>query len=243
MGTEIRTATFAERQYRYVVHDVESIKRQPGVERLAGIASHPEGASHATWGTFVDEAEVRDRHWHFAPGDVVMDMGPAFGSYTLTAALQGARVYAFEPCEFCRAILQQNIDANPELADRIIVVPLGVHERRGWFEPNEGVLYDAGGGERLQVAPLDELAAFALADHERVSCVKLDVEGAELGALRSGKLLLEMSRPRLLVEEHEFKQEGIGVECEKILQGLGYGQPVRVSHGAVNHAFYESPGR
>jgi FkbM family methyltransferase len=246
---EIRTATFKGLPYQYVVHDVDSIKEQPGVERLAGVASHPEGASHATWGTFVDEAEVRDRHWHFEPGDVVLDIGPAFGSYTITAAIQGARVFAFEPCEFCRAILAGNLAVNPEAAKLVTVIPIGVHERAGWFEPNEGKMYDEPGGERLEVCGLDEMVGriqglLSVGPVQRMSIamIKLDVEGAELGAIESGAGVLRIFEPRLLIEEHEFKEKGIGAKCEELLRSYGYAAPpLRVGHGAVNHAFYAAP--
>jgi FkbM family methyltransferase len=237
---EIRTATFKGLPYQYVVHDVDSIKDQPGVERLAGVASHPEGASHATWGTFVDEAEVRDRHWHFEPGDVVLDIGPAFGSYTITAAIQGARVFAFEPCEFCRAILAGNLAVNPEAAKLVTVIPIGVHERAGWFEPNEGKMYQEPGGERLRVNGLDALVE--MVPDRPIAMIKLDVEGAELGAVESGIGALTFMRPRLLIEEHEFKDAGIGAKCEELLRSYGYAAPpLRVGHGAVNHAFYAAP--
>lgn len=240
---EIRTATFKGLPYQYVVHDVDSIKEQPGVDRLAGVASHPEGASHATWGTFVDEAEVRDRHWHFEPGEIVLDIGPAFGSYTITAAIQGARVFAFEPCEFCRAILAGNLAVNPEAAKRVTVIPVGVHERTGWFEPNEGKLYDEPGGERLEVWDLVRIAVEVARINGRagVDAIKLDVEGAELGAIRGGIGILDVYKPRLLIEEHEFKEKGIGGACEALLRSIGYAAPVRVNHGAVEHAWYAKP--
>lgn len=238
---ETRTATFAGREYRYVVHEPDDIRATPGVEHLNGIADHPEGAAHATWGTFVDEAEVRERHWHFKPGDVVLDIGPAFGSYTLAAALQGARVYAFEPCEFCRSILARNIAANPELAPRIHVVPAGVHERTGWFDPDAGTWHESKRAPHmLQVCSLDELAA----TFDVIDAMKFDVEGAELGALLGGGATLRKHNARILIEEHEFKQAGIGAACEQRLREFGYlAPPVRVNHGAVNHAFYEGKSR
>ena len=236
---ETRTAQFKGIEYRYVFLDEEEVKGLPGVDRLAGVASHPEGASHATWGTFVDEAEVRDRHWHVLPGDVVLDIGPAFGSYTITAAIQGARVYAFEPCEFCRSILAINLAANPEAAKLVTVVAAGVHGNVGWFEPNEGKIYTEPGGERLLVKPLDSLARVAVG---RITAIKLDVEGAELGALQSGEETIREHRPRILVEEHEFKEKGIGAACEAVLRGYGYTTPpVRINHGAVEHSFYQHP--
>ena len=48
--------------------------------------------------TFDDETAVRLELWTVGPGDVVFDIGAAYGSYTLTALAMGAsRVYAWAP--------------------------------------------------------------------------------------------------------------------------------------------------
>ena len=238
---KLRASEFAGHVYRFWAYDVESILQVPGVEHLSGIAAHPEGAANGTWWTFQDEAEVRERHWHFQPGDVVFDIGPAFGSYTLTAAIQGARVYACEPSLFCRSILAENVAANESIAPNVTIIPLGVHENAGWYGPNDGPrageMHGVKGTDLLEVTDLATL----IGAPERLDMIKLDVEGAELGAIRGGKRILEIYKPRLLIEEHEFKQPGIGAACEEILRGLGYGVPVRVNHGGVEHAFYEAP--
>jgi FkbM family methyltransferase len=239
--TERRVATFKGAEYRYLVYTPDEICSVPGVGRLKGIADHPEGAAHATWGTFIDEAEVRERHWHLGPNDVVLDCGPAFGSYTLTAALQGARVYALEPSLFCRSILTANIAQNPDIAARIDVRPVGVHEKPRWFDPDNCLSYDEEsdappGTQLLYVTSIDAIVADA--EIGRVDMIKFDVEGAELAALKGAEKTIRTYRPRLLIEEHEFKAAGIGAECEALLKSWGYAAPERHNHGSVDHAHY-----
>ena len=53
---------------------------------------------HPSWWSFMDELRVREEWWHIKPGDVVLDIGADFGSYTLSALAQGAAsVYAWSP--------------------------------------------------------------------------------------------------------------------------------------------------
>lgn len=249
----IRTASFAGREFRFWEYDAESVAAVPGFGVLKTSAPN---CAQATAGTFLDEAEVRDRHWKISPGEVVMDVGPAFGSYALTAAAQGATVYALEPCLFCRTVLEDNVAANPELAHMIKVFAVGVHERPGWFDPDSGTFSERQEGPAcFPVMPLDDAAdmigrslskspearRLAAEGALHVDYVKLDIEGAELGALRSGERTIRSSLPRVLVEEHEFLRGGIGRECEAVLRSYGYGPPVRVNHHAVEHSFYQSP--
>jgi FkbM family methyltransferase len=241
---EVRTGIFAGREYKFVAHDVESILAQPGASRIKGVATTPDQAAHSTWWSFQDEAVVRDRHWHFKPGDVVLDIGPAFGSYTFSAAVQGATVYALEPCEFCRAVLEGNIAQNPDLADRIHVVPIGVHERSGWFEPEAGEYIakkiDDDARDLLQVSSIDEIVEGLHLGY--VDCMKLDVEGAEYGALMGAKATLRNFKPRLLVEEHEFKFAGIGLRCQGLIDSLELGYSCeRHPYHSIAHSFYEVP--
>ncbi len=244
---EIRRASFAGHEYKFIAHDVKSILAQPGASRIKGVATTPDQAAHSTWWSFEDESAVRDRHWHFEPGDVVLDIGPAFGSYTFTAAVQGAMVYAFEPCEFCRAVLAGNVAMNPGLADFIKIVPMGVHERSGWFEPEAGEFIatsqvsdkaDSDARDLLQVKSIDDMIAEL--GLERVDCIKLDVEGAEFGALSGGKKTLSRFRPKLLIEEHEFKFAGIGAQCQGLVDSLDLGYSCeRHPYHSVAHCFYE----
>lgn len=237
---EIRTASFAGHEFKYWSYDVLDIVRVRGWDSMAESARDAAGAAAATSGTFSDEAEVRERHWRFDPGDEVVDVGPAFGSYALTAAVQGAQVTALEPCQFCAEILDANAGINPGIARRITLVETGLHEEDGWYDPDA----DAWHSEKttpsfLRVSTMDSM----LGGMDRIDMVKLDVEGAEAGVLRGGEKILRRFGPKLLIEEHEFRRPGIGAECEKILASYGYGPPSsRVKHHGVMHAFYEKIG-
>src|ERR1700750_1177923 len=108
---------------------------------------------HASDFTHDDEQEVRDRWWHVEPGDVVLDVGAAFGSYALPALALGARVVAFSPADFDTDLLDKNIDANPGFHERCEVWRLGIHERAGWFNATrcaflEGAAYALNPAER-----------------------------------------------------------------------------------------------
>lgn len=232
---QITTAQFNGVTYNIVVMDEASIATVPGIDMtVCSLYNH----AYATHASFVDEREVRERHWHFKPGDVVLDVGAAFGSYAITAALQGAVVYAFEPNLFCRSILEENIAVNPEFP--VHVVSLGLHEKSGWFDPDANIFSDDQINQGcLKVISLDEMESYGI--NERIDMIKLDVEGGELSVLRGAKKTIRKHLPRLLIEEHEFKSSGIGTECEKFLQGIGYGTPVRFPHHSVSHSFYESP--
>lgn len=238
---ETRTSSFAGREFKFIAYDEEAVLAFPGAAETQGVASTPTQAAHSTWWSFQDENVVRERHWHPKPGDVVLDIGPAFGSYTLTAAVQGAQVYAVEPCLFCRSILKENIAANPGLASRIVVVPIGVHEKSGWFEPNTATYsLERQPGEMLEVKSVDDIVKSLGLHH--IDWIKLDVEGAELGAMRGGKGTLAFFKPRVLIEEHEFKVAGIGARCQEVIDSLGLGYRCeRHNHGSVNHAFYALP--
>jgi FkbM family methyltransferase len=238
---EIRTGNFSGHEFKFVAHDVASILATPGATHIKGVSSTPDQAAHASWWSFEDERAVRDRHWHLSPGDVVLDIGPAFGSYTLPAAAQGATVYALEPCEFCRSILAENVEQNPDLADKVRVLPIGVHEQSGWFNPDAGQFVpdnEEGNHDLLEVKSIDDIVRGLRL--KRVDYIKLDVEGAEYGALAGAKKTLAKFKPRLLVEEHEFKSAGIGQRCQKLVESQGFGYScVRHPYHSVAHAYYE----
>jgi FkbM family methyltransferase len=235
---EIRSSQFNGLSYNFVAHDIESIQEQPGLYGLSGIAESSKDAANSTWWTFHDEAIVRDRHWHFKANEIILDIGAAFGSYAITAAIQGARVYALEPGECCRAILSQNIEVNPNISERITVVPFGVHSSDGFFDPVSGELRTELIGEKCLVVKTIDTIVQDL-NIERLDLMKFDIEGVEFLALQGAKNTLEKFKPRLLIEEHEFKVPGIGKSCQEFLEPLGYTcERHPYGPGAINHAFY-----
>jgi FkbM family methyltransferase len=202
---------------------------------------------HASWFSFDDEQIVRDRHWHIAPGETVLDVGAAFGSYALPALAMGGRVVAFSPADYDTRLLADNLDLNPDLARRCLVVRDGLHERDGWFDPDHSIFVverpidtdQHETGQWLRVRSLDSFLA-ERPGIDRVDWIKLDVEGAELGVLRGATATLHKYRPKLLIECHNFHVPDMWPRiCEFLSQqGLPYvGE--NHPHCAVSHAFLE----
>ena len=61
---------------------------------------------------FHSEEIMRHFHWKIAPDEVVIDVVACFGSYTITALLQGAIVYAFEPHPLLYTEVCHNVSIN-----------------------------------------------------------------------------------------------------------------------------------
>ena len=66
---------------------------------------------------------------HVREGDVFYDVGANVGGYTLIAASRGATVYAFEPEAMNFGRLVQNMELNPDVADRIFSLPFALWDK------------------------------------------------------------------------------------------------------------------
>ena len=138
------------------------------------------------------------------PGDIVIDGGGYWGDTALYFAhLVGpaGRVvsYEFEPSNL--EALNYNLNLNPQLALRIDVVSSALWDQAGEevnvqpFGPGTSVRSD--GEARASTDTIDALVARG--DVERVDFIKLDIEGAELNALRGAEATLRRFRPRLAI--------------------------------------------
>jgi FkbM family methyltransferase len=140
----------------------------------------------------------------------ILDVGSFSGLYSLVAwRKQKERVIAFEPSRMPLVRLLDNINANG--ASKIEVVTKAATDFNGAtsFQLARGLrtLSTAGslgntGGEGLS-EPVDAVTVDAELDRravERVSLVKIDVEGAEISALQGMSLTLQKDQPDLLIE-------------------------------------------
>ena len=168
------------------------------------------------------------------PGDVAIDAGANIGLISLVAAVavgQDGHVIACEPSPGTAAILRSNVERNR--FERIDVRQVAVAERAGSlpmhvFAPGSGVSSfapaDSGTGDLVEVpvATLDELAGDLI---DRVRVVKIDVEGAEVRALRGASGLLQRVRPDFIVEvepDHLARQGSSIEELRLIFEDAGY---------------------
>jgi hypothetical protein len=133
---------------------------------------------------------------------LAFDVGANVGYESLVLASLGATsVVSFEPDPDALAKLRSNIAENPDMADRITVVPEAVGA-----EPGSGITTVDAAAERFGVPDV----------------LKIDVDGAELDVLHGARKTLVDRHPHLVLEVHSAELER---SCGEFLVECGY-QPV-----------------
>lgn len=141
-------------------------------------------------------------------GDIVIDGGACWGDSSLYFAHEvgeAGKVYSFEFMPSNLEIFERNMSLNPKYSRRIDLVRKPLWSRSG--EP----LFVEGDGPGARVVPdsrqpgtlrVETLTIDDLVDEEdlpRVDFIKMDIEGAELEALRGAKNTLQQFRPKLAI--------------------------------------------
>lgn len=169
------------------------------------------------------------------PGDNVLDLGANVGYFTLLAAhavgTTGA-VHAFEPsyelAERLRADVKQNGFNN------VTVHELAVSDSNGsaFLSESSNLTAPAGGRFVTEVATSGRANSIQMVTVD--SClqgmdfdvVKIDIEGAELRAIRGMSATIRRSRPRLMfieaIEENLVRFGGSIGELEMMMTDLGF---------------------
>jgi FkbM family methyltransferase len=181
------------------------------------------------------------------PGDVMADVGAHVGVHALSAASRlrdlggGGRVIAFEPtpdsAEAVRAAALRN-GVPVEVVETALGEAAGEIEILGdprYGAHDAGVRSQFGAGEVVARAPVTTFDAWARdALLERLDVVKIDIEGAEILALRGMRETLRTLKPRLLAIEVKdvVMERGPGDEASlhALLRECGYapaGSPER----------------
>jgi FkbM family methyltransferase len=172
---------------------------------------------------------------------VFFDLGANFGQYTVLAAervgLTG-KVYSFEPSARMYGELAFNVALNG-LEDRCVLNNLALSDKRGSaslsrYEAGAEVYGSLGtqqwtnsrvvGYEEVVTTTLDSYVAEHRIGH--VDLIKMDIEGAELLALRGGERLLRTEdAPAVVLEMVDKNAKGFGysaLEAWDFLDAIGY---------------------
>ena len=162
------------------------------------------------------------------PGMVALDLGAYLGWYTLLAARDVGpygKVYAFEADPRTFRFLRHNVRLNgyggrvatvpKAVSDEIGAMPFYLHAGLGW---NSG-LWKHEGAERA--VTVDVTTVDATLGDQRVDVVKMDIEGAEIRALRGMKRVLSRSPDVVMLVEFNAKAlAGAGGSLQGLLQEL-----------------------
>jgi FkbM family methyltransferase len=179
---------------------------------------------------FVSEVSIRDRFWHIAEGDVVLDIGASVGIYTLPALACGARVFAIDVLD------ETPLDCMAQdngLAEKLVIIRCAVGDvHRYPPELMAAVRADEQSGGSMYPGLLDD-CAWSTVDKivaeygiERVDWIKIDTEGGELPILQGAAATLTRDHPKLLIEEHSHIEHIRAMDnaprLRELLSGHGY---------------------
>jgi FkbM family methyltransferase len=145
---------------------------------------------------------------------VFYDAGASYGFYTLKFAEKSRWMYAFEPVSATFATLSRNLQRNRvtnatpfnvALSDAELELPINLYSSSGtnslfWSLPDDQPVKLVG-RETVRVTKLDDFV-----EREGLQppgLIKLDVEGAELPALRGGRELISRNQPVLVLESRD----------------------------------------
>jgi FkbM family methyltransferase len=165
-------------------------------------------------------------HENLKPGDTVLDIGGHIGLFAVTTAkLVGptGKVFTFEPTPFTRSVLQEVVDLN-DCGDIVEIRGEAVSSKRG-----ETVFYDTGS----EISNANSLVRSELSKTEipitlisvdefvrerglNVSCIKIDVEGAELDVLIGAREVFTTQRPTARLGLHPIFIEKNGQSLGEI---------------------------
>jgi FkbM family methyltransferase len=182
------------------------------------------GRSLDLYGEWCDDEVVVLRQL-LSPGDVVVDAGANIGTHTVFLAKavgdRGA-VIAFEPQRLVFQVLCGNVALNGLTNVTCFMAAVGA--KRGQLtipllDPRATLNFGAvrategGPGERVDVAPLDELGL------TRCALIKVDVEGMETAVLEGARETIARCRPALFLENNTVEHSRGVLEA---VQSLGY---------------------
>lgn len=149
-----------------------------------------------------------DSEQYFSPGFMTFDHEEIFvdaGCYDLTTSLKlrnhcpQVKVYAFEPDPVCyKRCLEKKEAANFE---RATILPFGTWSKRETLHfsatsDSASHISETGKGDcDISVIPIDE----AIAEGDKVTFIKMDVEGAELESLKGAEKTIRRDKPKLAI--------------------------------------------
>jgi FkbM family methyltransferase len=199
-----------------------------------------------------EQAESKFVTKFLKPGMVFFDVGANLGQYTLLAAQcvgTSGQVHSFEPNSRMFAELKYNVELNGFsricTLNNIAILNNEGTARLSVYEPGAEVYASLGtqhrgktpiiGHESVDTITLDTYIGEKGIDH--VDLIKMDIEGAELFALKGAvELLSREDGPVILLELADINTIGFGykaVETWNYLESHGYGIFSFGAHGDV----------
>jgi FkbM family methyltransferase len=134
-------------------------------------------------------------------GDFVIDAGACLGDTAIVfgkAVGENGKVFAFDPVQNHLEVLEHNINQNPDC--NIQAMPFGLSDADVDCPPIELQTYSPGFSSRNQNVPLRCLDSLVMTgDIPKIDFVKMDIEGAELSAIKGAASSIRKFKPKLAI--------------------------------------------
>lgn len=198
---------------------------------------------------------------HVRKGCVVLDVGANIGLFTIMASClvgETGRVYAFEALPENIAMIRSSLAEN-RLSSNVTLYHALVADRERddleiAFHPLEeqdtrSPLAHLGGSfvvgrdqilppylrrKPIRTLPLDEMVPAS----DRVDFIKIDIEGAEMLAMRGASRILDRDRPMIMTEVHPAQLRSVSSaswgDYRDFMASKQY-RPVEILDGAISH--------
>ncbi len=157
--------------------------------------------------------------------DRVIDAGAYPGEFSIYAAKNGAEVIAIEPDPQNAEELRENIRLNG-LSDKVEVVEKGLWDQKDTKKMERDSQFGLGskvkdGGQLvIELDTLDSVCS----NYGAVDFVKMDIEGAEIKALKGAEKLMENTEPEFAIATYHVNENGERTcfRVEDVLKNKGY---------------------
>lgn len=211
---------------------------------------------HPSYWSFCDEVETRELWWNIQPGDVVLDVGADFGSYSLSAlALGASHVHAWSPPFKVPDRAFEATTLRSSAVENGWETQISVYSGGLWRGSGYLAAFD---GPRPAIFCTTEAKARAMIEGQPGHCsyfpvstldtrglslvnwIKIDTEGCELPILQGGESTIRRCRPKIILEHHYHLDPSCEVKCDVFLADLGYTKQGTRRHatGIVSHSLY-----
>lgn len=191
------------------------------------------------YASHVLEHELREEWWEIEPGQVVFDIGSAFGSYTLPSLASGALcVVAMDPDRDTYFSLASNLAVNG-FWNRCahLNIMAGDSERMADYYPANNSERPEGPAELRMMLPIDSIRRRVVPWIDRLDWMKIDVEGSEAAVIKGAIGTIGEFHPRLLVENHlGFNPQAVE-DVQALLLPLGYAEEQRSDDDGANNCW------
>jgi FkbM family methyltransferase len=173
-------------------------------------------------------------------GDTVIDAGGCYGDTALYFAYKsgGGRVFSFEFMPDNIKVFRRNLELNPELAKHIEIVPNPLWSASGQKLYVEGIgpaahitpIPRAADAQQVETLKIDDFATSR--QLARVDFIKMDIEGAELEALKGAEDTIRRHRPRLAISVYHKLPDFW--EIPQWIERLGLGYRFYLRHFTIH---------